>query len=252
MSKEPCRSLLALFGGRAQRGTDIGSISISFPTLLMDPTAPSATAAPAATTPGTGAPASAQQGGTPGTQGGASFKDDKERADHYEARHKEATDTIRVTSEAKTKYESDLKRYKDTYGDLEPEKLNTQQPAANTQELPSNAWTDEKQKNWELDQQIGRVPSLVPHNTEIKDLVKGGLKLDEAKKVVAERHNISLGPTTGPIDMMPGASPAGGSSQTSQQFSNEQVEAMKNDGIDPEKAKKHAGAVADIMKRARR
>lgn len=223
----------------------------------MDNTAPppaaAAPAAPAAAALGTGAPASASPtgGGTPGTQGGTpTFATDKERADHYEARHREATDTLRKEGETRKQYETRLNRYKETYGDLEPEP--TKPPAAGGDALPPNVWTVEKQKEWELDQHIGRTPSLVPHAQEVKDLVKGGLQLQEAKEIVAKRKNITLGPTVGPIDMMPMSPAGGGNSQPQTGFSNEQLEAMRSEGIDPEKAKKHASAVASIMKRANR
>lgn len=219
----------------------------------MTNTAPPAAGAATAPAAGTGAPDTSTNGGAPGTQSGTpTFKDDKERADHYEARHGEATNTIRQFGETKKQFEARITAYETKFGKIEDDKTTPPKPAADGSTLPADVWTDSKQKNWELDQQIGRIPTLVPHSQEIKDLVKGGLQLQEAKETVAKRHNITLGPVTGALDMMPHVPSGGGNTQPTTGFSNDQLDAMKRDGIDPEKAKKHHATVEGILKRARR
>lgn len=236
--------------------------SIIFTTFYMAETAPSADAGAAADTSaaagagngsGTGASDSSSNGGAPGNQGGTqTFASDKERADHFEARHREATDTLRKEGETKKEYETRLNRYRETYGELEPEPQGGKPNANEGGGAPSvEAIVDQRLEAKELDRQIGRVPTLVPHAQEVKDLVKSGLNLNEAKEVVAKRHNITLGPVSGPDDLMPNM-PGGGGITPADSFSNEQLAGMRKDGIDAEKAKKHLPKLAEIWNKAKK
>lgn len=219
---------------------------------MADNSTPVAPAAPAASAPGTGtgaAPA-APAGGAPAVvtppAGGGDPKiptDPAERAAYFEQRHGEATATITRTTQRLSKYE-------ELFGPLDDEKpAAAAAPAGSGGEANLDATIDAKLADREMTRDIARIPTLVPHTQEIKDLVKGGLQLGEAKETVAKRHNITLGPDAGPMDMMPTVPGTGGTPITSG-FTNEQLEGMRKDGIDPEKAKKFIPQLNEITKRA--
>ena len=207
---------------------------------MADNSTPAAPAAPAAPAPGTGtnatpaAPAAA--GGDPKIP-----TDPAEAAKYWQDRHTEATATI-------TKVTQRESRYKDMYGELEPETPAAPPPAAGA-DPAFDARFEQKYAEKEMDRDISRIPTLVPHSKEIKDLVRGGLTMEEAKETVAKRRGVTLGPAVGPMDMMP-TIPGGGGAQPASGFTNDQLEAMKKDGIDPEKAKKHVGTINEIARRA--
>jgi hypothetical protein len=206
------------------------------------PTAPAAgtgtnAAAPAAVTPPASAPAGDPKIPT----------DPVEAAKYWQDRHTEAT-------AHSTRNEQQNARYRELYGDLKDDKA--PKPAAPVDgsgqpALPANVWTDEKQKDHELTQQIARVPTLVPHADEIKTLIRGGLTLAEAKSTVAGRHNITLGPSVGPLDMMPGMPGGGPSGAGASEFTDSQLAAMQRDGVNPDDAKKYGARAKAILSKAK-
>lgn len=203
--------------------------------------ADNSTLTPETPTPGTSTPAGGT--GTEANQGAGDPKvptDPAEAARYWETRHKEATGH-------NTRIEQQNARYRDMYGDLDEQKP---VPQNQPQPLPDNVWTKEDQRNWEMDQRIDRVPSIKPYAQEVKDLVgTGRVSFDRAVKIVAEDHNVTLGPSNDELDLMPTA-PANGGSAPSSEFTPAQLQQMQAEGIDPEGAKKHAATLNNVWKQA--
>jgi hypothetical protein len=108
-------------------------------------------------------------------------------------------------------------------------------------------------KAWQVDQSIAKTPNLVPFADEIKGLVKGGATMTEAKKLVAERHNVAMGP--GHEEQMPSVPSSGGSPLgADDDFSPEQKAAMAREGVklDPEKSKEMKKKIDQIWSKAKK
>lgn len=213
-------------------------------------TPPAATPAPAAAPAGGGnQPAAAAPAATPApiTYEAGEPTDPIANREWWKARHGEATGTL-------TKAQQAAAKYRETYGELPPDggapaatTPNPNQPA-----LPANVWTEEKQRNWEIQQDIARTPSLVPHNEEVVKLVQGGLQLGEAKEIVAKRHNIVMQPTMDAgIEMMP-VMPGGGGlpSSNGANVAPEHEASLAREGKSVESAKKHMPAVNQAWRKA--
>lgn len=160
-------------------------------------------------------------------------------------RHKEATGQLTRTSQQ-------LARYREMYGDLES---NPSAPAPAEQPAPtSEAWTRTDQRNWELDQQIGRNPNLVPHAEEIKKLVGGGLDLQEARETVAKRHNIALAPSVQrDLELMPTIPGGGGMPPPNgANLDPEHEQSLAREAIPVEAAKKHLPKINQAWQKALR
>ncbi len=167
-------------------------------------------------------------------------------AEYWKNRHSEATSQ-------NTRVEQRNARYRDLYGDLS-EPTPPAPPAGNPNNSPNvEAIVKQTLKNWEVDQQLQRVPSIAPYNQEVKDLVATGkITLERAIKIVAEDHNIALSPTMpADIEQMPtapgggGMPPSGGSS-----LSTEHEQSLARDGIAVESAKKHMPLIGKAWNKA--
>jgi hypothetical protein len=199
-------------------------------------------------------PAPAENNGAPGTGTGAGQPaildvngiptDPVARAEHFEKSWKEATAQLTPVQQRNAKY-------RELYGDLEGEAPPTPQPKTPQAGEPAYVTREEIQE-MKLDEQIGKTPSLVPHAAEVKNLMKGGATMDEAREVVAKRHNITLGPSA-PNDHMPNMPSGGGAPNNgSSMFSADDQARMAQEGIAPELAKKHEGKLAEIWGKTRK
>lgn len=152
--------------------------------------------------------------------------------EYWKQRHNEATATITRTTQQNT-------RYRELYGEIDNDPPPT--PAGNQPSADVEAVVQRSLKDWEIDQQVKRIPSLLPHLQEVKDLVgTGKLTMERAMKIVAEDHNIVLSPTMHPeIELMPtipsggGAPPSSGSG-----LSSEHEQQLAREGGNIEAAKK--------------
>jgi len=195
---------------------------------------------PESTPAGTGTPTPE---GAPETQ---MFKDDKERAEHFESRHKEATETIRKKSEetkaereSREKAEAKLAKYNEMYGELDEDEPT---PPPQTVEAVKREEFD----LFKLQQSLP--PNLREYTEEVQKLTSAGVTIERAKKIVAEDHNITLGPSKDIIDAMP--TDTGGGSAPEQSFTAEELEALNRDRISLELAKKHLPALEKVWKKA--
>jgi hypothetical protein len=167
--------------------------------------------------------------------------DPVQAAAYWENRHKEATAEITRTSQRNA-------QYRELFGDLEGET-----PPTKTPETPVQDIVKQELKAWQVDQSIERTPNLVQYADEIKGLVNGGATMNEAKTLVAARHNVAMGPSN--EEQMPSVPPAGGSSLGSDDdFSPEEKAAMNREGVklDPEKSKDMKRMVDNAWKKALR
>ena len=201
--------------------------------------------APAATNPPEGTGTGAEQPMVPPALDANGIPTDPvARATHFEKSWKEATGQL-------TPLQQQNARFRELYGDLESEKVPATQPKTPADGQPAFVTREELQE-MKLDEQIGKTPSLVPHAPEVKGLMKGGATMDEAREIVARRHNITLGPSN-PHEYMPTMPSGGGApSSGSSMYSAEELQQMEADGIKPEVAKKHEAKTAQIWSKVRK
>jgi len=191
--------------------------------------------------------------GTPGEDAlNPTFKDDTERADHFQKRHTEATDLIQVQGKekndavtAKEAAEAETAKYKEIYGDLNPDTPSAEEPS---EAAPQEFVSKDQYARDQLKQALP--PSMHEHLEEVKKLTDAGVVFKTAKKIVAEGHNITLGPSRDVYEGMP-TDPGGADAPPSDQpFSEEELAAQKRDNIDPELAKKHQPAIEKAWQKA--
>lgn len=240
-----------------RRKEPIGSVLFFLPfTLMADnsnpaagtpdaPQAPASNSAPTGT--GTGAAPAAPSPAPAAFDAHGVPTDPVARAAHFEKNWKEATGQ-------NTPLQQQNARYRELYGDLEGAPTAPPAPHSPAPVDPAQKpWTHADQQDWNLSQQIARTPPLVPHQDEIKKLVGGGLQIEEAREIVAKRHNIALSPTMhSDIELMP-TTPSGGGAPApgGQGLSPEHEQSLRSEGKDPEKAKKHMPAIARAWAKAK-
>lgn len=173
-------------------------------------------------------------------------KDPVARATHFETRYKEATGQL-------TPLQQKNARYREVFGELDGDHpVTPSAPAAPAakQGDPQFVTKDDFQ-DWTLSQNLARIPSLAPHKDEIKKVMSPTVSYAEAVKIVADRHNITLGPKPDALDGMPTDTGGGARPPVSNEdFTPEQKAAMLKEGKDPEKAKKHVATINKAWSRA--
>lgn len=198
---------------------------------------------------GTGTQPEGSNGAQPGKEGSTpTFKDDAEKAAHYEARHKEATTALQQREQQIRERESEIETLKKGTA---PVKKEGEQPT-----LPANVLTKDDLAAYDrdktLESQLARQPNLKPHKAEIDKLIKSGeVSFEEASDIVARRHNIARA-TTDSRELIPSFGAGGNRDGSgSDNRTPEEIESDRKQGITPEIRQKHAPALAKIWGKAK-